>query len=99
MNEDLSSASLAKKNAQLPMFKQARAEGKIAFFRHTKLIVREITDAESPRQRQTSVSEEGAVGGAEPVGDGPAAGGAVTNTQLAGVWSCNSAVRKRDSSS
>lgn len=32
LNEDLSSASLAKKKAQLPLFKQARAEGKNSFF-------------------------------------------------------------------
>ncbi|KAK3871115.1 hypothetical protein Pcinc_023761 [Petrolisthes cinctipes] len=46
----MSSASLAIKNAQMPMFKQAKAEGKIAFFRHTKLITREKAD----RQRQKS---------------------------------------------
>ncbi|KAK3869555.1 hypothetical protein Pcinc_025139 [Petrolisthes cinctipes] len=82
----MSSASLAIKNAQMPMFKQAKAEGKIAFFRHTKLITREKAD----RQRQKSVSEEGAVGGAVVAagdGAGPATGGMIVNTQLAGVWS------------
>lgn len=90
LNEDMSSASLAIKNAQMPMFKQARAEGKLAFFRHTRLIIRERTEDNTRRQRQTSVSEGGAVSGAVVDGRdeaGPAAGGAVTNTQVAGVWS------------
>lgn len=43
LNEDLSAASLAIKNAQMPLLKQARAEGKVAFFRHTKLIIRDKT--------------------------------------------------------
>ncbi|KAK4321292.1 hypothetical protein Pmani_007868 [Petrolisthes manimaculis] len=82
----MSATSLAIKNAQMPMFKQAKAEGKIAFFRHTKLITREKAD----RQRQKSVSEEGAVGGAVAAGrdeDEPATEGMVVNTQLAGAWS------------
>lgn len=90
LNEDMSPASLAIKNAQMPLFKQARADGKLAFFRHTKLIIREKTEDKSTRHRPTSVSEEGAVGGAVVAGraeDEPASGGAVTNTQVAGVWS------------
>ena len=43
LNEDMSTASLAIKKAQMPLLKQARAEGKLAFFRHTKLIIREKT--------------------------------------------------------
>lgn len=41
INDDLCAASQAIKNAQMPQLKQARAQGKIAFFRHTKLIVRD----------------------------------------------------------
>lgn len=41
INDDLCAASQAIKNAQMPQLKQARAQGKIAFFRHTKLIVKE----------------------------------------------------------
>ena len=41
INEDLCEGSRAKRRAQLPQLKQARAEGKIAYFSHTKLIVKE----------------------------------------------------------
>ncbi len=44
LNNDLCPASQAVKNAQMPLLKQAKAQGKIAFFRHTKLIVRERYD-------------------------------------------------------
>lgn len=38
-------------------------------------------------ETEATVSREGAAGGAGPVGEGPAAGGTVTSTQIAGVWS------------
>ncbi|MPC80140.1 Protein unc-13 C [Portunus trituberculatus] len=41
INDDLCAASQAVKNAQMPQFKEASARGKIAFFKHTKLIVKE----------------------------------------------------------
>lgn len=40
-SEDLCQASQEKKKAQLPLLKQARQDGKIAFFNHTRLIIRE----------------------------------------------------------
>ena len=43
INEDLCPASQALKNSQLPRMKQARLEGKIAYFRHTRLIIKERT--------------------------------------------------------
>ena len=39
VNDDLCPASQAVQNAQMPCLKQARDQGKIAFFRRTKLIV------------------------------------------------------------
>ena len=79
LNEDMSSTSLAVKNAQMPLCKQARNEGKIAFFRHTKLIIRERTnvdDAEREQQRPTEAMDAeggsisfGALGGPEPETD------------------------------
>ena len=90
LNEDLSAASQAIKKAQMPLFKQARAEGKIAFFRHTKLIIREKTDNTSAGRRQPLPKEEGAVGGARDGsldGAGHDVGGVVTGTQVAGAWS------------
>ena len=41
INEDLCSASQALRAAQLPQLKQARKDGKIAFFKYTKLIIKD----------------------------------------------------------
>lgn len=41
VNDDLCPASQAVRNAQLPLLHEAKSSGKIAFFRHTKLIIRE----------------------------------------------------------
>lgn len=90
VNEDLCAASQAVKSSQFPLLKQARAQGKIAFFRHTKLIIREKTDISSSGRRQPTVREEGAVGGVvghSRDGTGPATEGMVTGTQVAGAWS------------
>lgn len=59
MNDDLCAASQAIKNAQLPQLKQARAEGKVAFFRHTKLIIRDSPTRGSnvPHQNETPTVE------------------------------------------
>ncbi|MPD00166.1 hypothetical protein E2C01_095622 [Portunus trituberculatus] len=40
INEDLCAASQSVRKAQLPLLKQARSEGKTAYFRHTKLIIK-----------------------------------------------------------
>lgn len=44
INEDLCPASQEVKRSQMPAFKQARSEGKIAFFKHTKLIIKDKRD-------------------------------------------------------
>ena len=41
INEDLSEASLHKRKELLPQLKQARAAGKIAYFSHTRLIIKD----------------------------------------------------------
>ena len=41
INEDLCPASQSIRKAQLSQLKQARSEGKVAYFRHTRLIVKE----------------------------------------------------------
>lgn len=80
-NDDLCAASQSIKNAQMPQMKQARAMGKIAYFRHTKLIVKDKPANRESSAVHPSVSgapsssahdhprDAGAVGG-----DGPAAG-------------------------
>ncbi|KAK4309590.1 hypothetical protein Pmani_018787 [Petrolisthes manimaculis] len=51
INEDLCPASQEKKRSQLPLLKQAREDGKIAFFKHTKLIIK---DRSNNYERQLS---------------------------------------------
>lgn len=41
INEDLCPASQSIRKAKLPQLKQARSEGKVAYFRHTRLIIKE----------------------------------------------------------
>lgn len=69
LNEDLSSASLATKKAQIPLFKQARAEGKIAFFRHTKLIIRERTNGGAAGLGGRQAARVAGAAGGGPRGD------------------------------
>ena len=69
INEDLCPASQELKRQQLPLLKQAREQGKIAFFRHTRLIIKE-------RLRPGFLEHDVSVGGA-PDGDislGPRSG-------------------------
>lgn len=88
VNEDLCAASQAIKSAQFPLLKQARSQGKIAFFRHTKLIIKERTNEDSTERLDSSERDGGAVGGVRVSGQGEsAADGVVTGTQVAGAWS------------
>ena len=41
INEDLCQASQAKRRDQLPQLKQARSQGKIAYFVHTRLVIKD----------------------------------------------------------
>ncbi|KAK3896113.1 hypothetical protein Pcinc_000211 [Petrolisthes cinctipes] len=45
INDDLCPASLELRKNQMPRLKQAKEDGKIAFFRHTNLIIREKNEA------------------------------------------------------
>ena len=45
INEDLCPASQSIKKSQMPLLIQARSEGKVAFFQHTKLIIKEKSSA------------------------------------------------------
>lgn len=44
LNEDLCEASVQERKAQMPELRKARAAGKIAYFRHTRLVIRERND-------------------------------------------------------
>lgn len=52
VNEDLCPASQEIKKSHFPQMKQARQDGKIAYFRHTRLIIKE----RAPHQRSTPVA-------------------------------------------
>lgn len=43
INEDLCESSMMARKSQLPELRRARADGKIAYFNHTKLVIRERT--------------------------------------------------------
>ena len=93
INEDLCPASQALKNEQLPLLKQARAEGKIAYFRHTKLVIRE---------RPNAVGGPGDVGrhAGRPSGDaGPRASWAAAAARVDGTSRAGGPASPADSSS
>lgn len=52
INEDLCPASQEIKKSQFPLMKQARQEGKVAYFKHTRLIIKERI----PYERSTPVA-------------------------------------------
>lgn len=78
INEDLCPASQEIIRGKLPLLKQARSEGKIAYFKYTRLIIRDRTN---PRSLQTA---DGAAGGDDPASDAPssvpAVGGRASQT-------------------
>lgn len=87
INDDLCQASQEKRKEELPLLKQARSDGKIAYFRHTKLIIRDRMNTEA---RGSGYSPNGpTVGenGHNPGGaaDGVAGGGAAVRAAAAAV--------------
>ena len=58
VNEDLCPASMEKKREQFPLMKKEREEGKIAFFRHTRLVIKARIDRH-PRQTSSLVPGAG----------------------------------------
>lgn len=75
INEDLCPASQEIKNNQLPLLKQARQEGKIAYFKHTRLIIKHRTEQPTTSSPPAmSVSDTDGAGGRVPAADGVPAG-------------------------
>ena len=60
INEDLCENSRIKRTDQLEKLKQARAQGKIAYFSHTRLIIKDRPNEEADRgadlERETEIS-------------------------------------------
>ncbi|XP_045107879.1 caM kinase-like vesicle-associated protein [Portunus trituberculatus] len=77
INEDLPLTSQAIKRVKMPLLRQARNEGKIAYFRHTKLIVKErpgavggeggVASGGSGNRGSRSASDTTASAAAEPI--------------------------------
>lgn len=84
VNEDLCQASQAIRKEKLPLLKQARREGKIAYFNHTKLVIKERATpmAGSADRAGPSAAAGSGVGGGVP--GGSAAGAAVGGRAPAG---------------
>ena len=57
INEDLCPASQEKRKEQLPRLKQAREEGKIAYFNYTRLVIKERREATNTAQRTEADTE------------------------------------------
>lgn len=80
VNEDLCPASQAIKRAQIPEMKQAKRDGKVAFFRHTKLIIKDGVRAPArvawaaggSTTASGGASSPGAVGGGDTSSSAPA---------------------------
>lgn len=58
INDDLCAASQAIKSAQMPKMKQAKAQGKIAYFIRTKLIIKERDNREHDAGRGRQLARE-----------------------------------------
>lgn len=88
VNEDLCASSQAVKNAQMPQLKQARAQGKIAYFRHTKLIIKERTNKDAENRMQQQTSAEGAQGvTGDKIASKPEPASGEVVVEVAGAWS------------
>ena len=69
----------------MPQLKEAKAQGKIAYFRYTKLIIRERnTDRTTERQQSTEAAD--ATGNAWRLGRAESGGGDVARVEGAGAW-------------
>lgn len=66
LNEDLCEASVQERKAQLPELRKARAEGKIAYFSYTKLVVKERRERTGPTSVFTDSSPATAVSAPAP---------------------------------
>ncbi|MPC72157.1 Protein unc-13 C [Portunus trituberculatus] len=69
VNEDLCAASQELRKFQLPMLKQAKSQGKIAYFRHTKLIVKDRLASNGTRVPVNTVDDSRGSSSSAPVLD------------------------------
>ena len=74
LNEDLCESSVQARKAQLPALKKAKADGKIAFFSHTRLIIRDRGSRTDGGSTAAAVGAAAPAVGAAVPADGVAAG-------------------------
>lgn len=78
INKDFCAASQELRKSQLTLLKKAREEGKIAFFKHTKLVIKERTrHVSSSGGGDVSLGQRSTVGGVAAVGTGAGVDGAL----------------------
>lgn len=65
INDDLCPASQQVKRDQLPLLKQARQEGKVAYFKYTKLIIKDRMGQKSSHVSPGASSDASSTGGSE----------------------------------
>ncbi|KAK3853938.1 hypothetical protein Pcinc_039550 [Petrolisthes cinctipes] len=110
IDEDLCPTSQEIRKSQIPLMKKARAEGKIAFFKHTRLIIKDKSDnyqsQDSSRNEGVSTHEAksdvteavdrtGASDGKQPDDSIRGAVGESPAEPLTGVWARNARTRSR----
>lgn len=99
VNEDLCPASHNIRKSQLPALKQARSEGKVAYFRHTKLIIREKPASERTEGAPRRGRSLGLfMSGTSPSASGTDLAGGTTSTAAASPLRSQSASSARDGS-
>lgn len=93
INEDLCQASQAIRKEKMPLLKQARSEGKLAYFNHTRLVIKERTHARrdivEPREAVLHSAAIAAVGSVAGAAADDSAGGLATGGAAAGVRDCD----------
>lgn len=91
INEDLCEASMQERRAKLPELKKARAEGKIAYFSHTRLVIKERKVHSALVHDQRSELRRADGGDAARDGTASARDVVVTRSAAAAVGACGGA--------
>lgn len=104
VNEDLCPASQNIKKAKIPQLKEARSQGKIAYFRHTKLIIKDRTSAQTQDVSVETTRDSANTPSGTPARDDRSGSGAdsargdVTGMVAAGAWGLSASKDVREGS-
>ena len=92
VNEDLCSASQRIRKEKMPMLKQARSDGKIAYFRHTRLVIKE-----RPGGHTGAGGSQAGAASSSGVGGGAASNGGAASLNQSGASSGAAHTQESDS--